>query len=346
MTKTKILLICGSLNQTVMMHKIAGAMQDCDCYFTPYYATGILAILTKLNLLNFTILGGRHKDATLKYLCQHELPVDPGGLKHKYDLVITGSDLIVPSNIRKTRLMLVQEGMLEQPNFFFSFVRWLNFPRFLANTAATGLSHSYDLLCAGSEGYRQHFLRLGIPDHKIVVTGMPNFDNFESYRSNDFGHHNHVLVLTSSIRETLGSDDRNAFLRKAKEIAGDREVIFKLHPNEDPHRAIREIRQYFKHVPILLSGNAHEMIANCDVLIAQTSSAIFTGLALGKEVHSYLNQAEMRKLLPVQNGGTSHLRIADAGQILINTPLAVLKARRGRLSSRQSLPGNQKLASS
>ncbi|HNY83802.1 MAG TPA: hypothetical protein PKK82_03005 [Anaerolineaceae bacterium] len=330
MTKPKILLIGGSLNQTTMMHKIASALPDCDCVFTPYYATGIIGELARLNLLHFSILGGRHKRATLRYLNEHNLPLDHAGQNGPYDLVITGSDLIVPANVRQTRLLLVQEGMLERPNFLFPFVRWLGAPRFLANTSATGLSHAYDLLCAASEGYRQHFLKLGIPNHKIVVTGMPNFDHFEGYRRNNFKHHHYVLILTSSIRETLGFDDRHRFLQQAQLIARDREVVFKLHPNEDPHRAIREIRQYFKHAPVLLSGNAHEMIANCDILIAQTSSAIFTALALGKQVYSCLDEAKLRELLPLQNGGTSHLRIAEAARVLLATSLADLKARRGR----------------
>lgn len=328
--KPKVLLICGSLNQTIMMHKIASALPNCDCSFTPYYATGFIGLLARMNLLRFTILGGRHKKDTLQYLNRNKLPMDPGGKKGGYDLVVTGSDTIVPANARKTRLLLVQEGMLEAPNWLFPLVRWFGAPRFLANTAATGLSHAYDLLCAASEGYRQHFLSLGIPEHKVIVTGMPNFDHFESYRNNNFAHHHHVLVLTSPIRESLKSDDRDAFLRKAKEIAGEREVIFKLHPNEEPHRAIREIRRYFEHAPILLYGNAHEMIANCDVLIAQTSSAIFTGLALGKEVYSYLDEARLRKLLPKQNQGTSHLHIAEACENLLATPLQTLRPRRSK----------------
>jgi hypothetical protein len=53
------------------------------------------------------------------------------------------------------------------------------------------------------------------------------------------------------------------------------------------------------------------MIANCDMLIAQSSSAIFTALVLGKEVFSYLDQSLLKELLPVQNSGSSSVRIAE-----------------------------------
>jgi hypothetical protein len=98
-----------------------------------------------------------------------------------------------------------------------------------------------------------------------------------------------------------------------------------LHPNENINRAIREIRKYFPESPIYTGGNAHHMIANCDVLIAQNSSAIYTALALGKEVYSYLDQATLKKLLPVQNGGKSAERIAEVCRQLIYTPLSEVK---------------------
>jgi hypothetical protein len=43
---------------------------------------------------------------------------------------------------------------------------------------------------------------------------------------------------------------------------------------------------------------------------------------LGKEVYSYRNIAELRKLTPVQNEGTSGKRIAEIGRHLLQMPLA------------------------
>ncbi len=53
------------------------------------------------------------------------------------------------------------------------------------------------------------------------------------------------------------------------------------------------------------------MVANFEVLITQYSTLSYVGLELGKEVHSYFDINELKKLAPLQNGGTSSIRIAD-----------------------------------
>jgi hypothetical protein len=47
----------------------------------------------------------------------------------------------------------------------------------LAGTAATGLSDAYHAFCVASEGYRDFFIRKGARPEKIIITGIPNFDN-------------------------------------------------------------------------------------------------------------------------------------------------------------------------
>jgi len=316
-----ILLICGSLNQTTIVHKIAANLTEFNCYFTPFYADAIIKLAGKAGLANNTILGGRHRRETEAYLKKHDLPVDFGGQNHSYDAVITCTDLIIQKNIRGKPLILVQEGMTEEENFLYYLVRALRLPRFLANTAATGLSDAYSVFCVASPGYRDLFIHKGVKPEKIVVTGIPNYDNAAHYLTNDFPLHGYALVATSSIRETMKFDNRERFLQSVKEIAGGRKIIFKLHPNENSSRAQKEIRKYFPDELIYVDGNVHHMIANCDVLIAQNSSAIYTGLALGKEVHSYLDGALLLKLLPVQNGGKSAERISEVCRQLIFAPL-------------------------
>jgi hypothetical protein len=110
-----------------------------------------------------------------------------------------------------------------------------------------------------------------------------------------------------------------------KQIAAGRKTIFKLHPNEIVERATKEIRKYFPDELIFTDGNVHHMIANCDVLVAQNSSVIYTALALGKEVHSYLDQDSLKRLTPIQNGGRSMERIAEVCRHLIYTPLPNIK---------------------
>ena len=157
--------------------------------------------------------------------------------------------------------------------------RWL--PRWIAGTAATGLSDAYRAFCVASDGYRDFFVRKGAKAGKIVVTGIPNFDNCERYRDNAFPHRHYVLVCTSPLREIFRGEDRKSFILDALRIANGRPMIFKFHPNEDMARAESEVRRYAPEAMTFRSGSAEEMIANCDVLITRYSSTVFVGLALG-----------------------------------------------------------------
>jgi hypothetical protein len=89
-------------------------------------------------------------------------------------------------------------------------------------------------------------------------------------------------------------------------------MIFKLHPNEIQKRAVRELKKYGpSDALIFTNGNTNHMIANCDVLITQYSTVSYIGLGLGKEVYSYFDVDELKRLSPMQNNGTSAQRIAD-----------------------------------
>ncbi|MEJ5202286.1 MAG: hypothetical protein WHV66_08630, partial [Anaerolineales bacterium] len=142
-----ILFICGSLNQTTIMHKIARELPEFNVFFTPFYADGLIGLAAKAKLAEFSILGGRHRKATEAYLSKENLPVDFGGKARSYDAVVTCTDLLIQQNIRGKRLILVQEGMTEAEDYRYHLVRRLGLPRFLANTAATGLSDAYHVFC-------------------------------------------------------------------------------------------------------------------------------------------------------------------------------------------------------
>lgn len=334
----KILFICGSLNQTTQMHQIANQlMNEADCYFTPYYADGVEDFAARMGWLDFTVLGGRHRRETDAYLAANRLKVDLRGEGREYDLIVTCSDLIVQKNLRKNRVVLVQEGITEPEGFVYKLVRWLKLPRYLANTATNGLSDSYDLFCVASQGYAEHFIRKGVKPEKIAVTGIPNFDNMNKFIDNDFPFHNHVLVVTSPLRETYRSDDRIAFIRHCVKIAGDQKLIFKLHPIENAPRAIREITHLAPHATVLTHGNVSHMIANAAVVITQQSTSTFVAVALGKEVHSHLDLAEIKRLMPIQNGGTSASQIAKLCTRVMHSPANALAKNRGKV---QPVPGN------
>jgi len=330
-----VLFICGSLNQTTQMHAIARyLMKEHDCYFTPYYGDGIVRLFAKLSWLDFTVLGGRHKQETEEYLSRQKLNVDPGGESHPYDLVVTCSDLLIQKNIRAKRVVLVQEGITEPEGIMFHLVRWLKLPRYLANTSTNGLSNEYDIFCVASEGYEELFIHKGVHEEKIAVTGIPNFDNLKSSQNNKFPFHGYVLAATSPLRETFRFDDRLNFIRKCNAIAEGRTLIFKLHPLENVGRAIREIHKYAPGAVIFAHGDINRMIANADTVITQQSTCTFVAIALGKKVHTNLKVEELKRLMPIQNDGVSAEHIAHLCGRVIRTPLRVLLAKRKQVQSR------------
>jgi hypothetical protein len=303
--KKKILFIGGSLNQTTMMHKISQNFDDCDCFFTSFYATGPIDLLVKKRLLDFTILGGKFREQTENYFSANHLQTDYQAKNNHYDLVFTCQDIIIPGNIRRKKIVLVQEGMTEPENLVYHMVKSFSLPRWLAGTSATGLSHAYDLFFVASEGYRDLFVSKGVDPSKIKVTGIPNFDNAVQYLHNDFPLRNFVLAATSDRRETLNYENRKKFIQKVVKIANGRKIIFKLHPNENWDRATSEINRYEPGALVFTNVNINPLIANCDVLVTLHSSVVYVALALGKEVHSSISLDLLRKLMPIQNNGTS-----------------------------------------
>jgi len=313
----KILFVGGSLNQTTMMHQIARHLPEYEAWFTPFYTDGLLEPLVDRGWADFTIMGGPMRAGTERYLREQRLNVDYKGRRHRYDLALLGTDLLVPDNLAGVKTVLVQEGMTDPEDLVYHLVRWLRLPRFLASTATTGLSHRYDRFCVASEGYRDHFVAKGVDPRKLVVTGIPNFDHCAQYLQNDFPHRGYVLVATSDTRECFKLVNRRKFLRRCVEIAAGRPLIFKLHPNENVRRSRQEIREIAPRARIFASGNTNHMIANCEVLITQYSSVVYVGIALGKEVHSYFDLDQLYSLAPQQNGGRSAARIATVCRELL-----------------------------
>jgi hypothetical protein len=309
--RRRILFVGGSLNQTTMVHRIAGELAEHECQFTPYYADGLLRLGAEAGFLGFTILGGRPKAMSEAFLRGQGARIDPRGAGGSWDLVVTTSDLVVPRNLRGVPMVLVQEGMTDPEDWRYRLARGLGLPRWIANTSMTGLSHAYEAFCVASEGYRDLFVRKGVDPGRIEVTGIPNFDDCASFLRNDFPHHGYVLGATSCLRETWKPEDRGGFIRRCLEVARGRDVLFKLHPNENLARARREIERLAPRALVFDSGNTNHMIANCEALVTRYSSVVHVAIALGKEVHADIDEVTLRRLMPIQNGGTSARRIAD-----------------------------------
>jgi hypothetical protein len=318
--KQKILFICGSRNQTTQMHKISIELdKDFDCWFSPYYATGLEEFLRRMNLTEMSIMGSKMVGRCLQYLKACHLRVDYRGERNSYDLVFTCADLVIQKNIIGKKIILVQEGMTDPENLGYYLVKMFPFlPRWVGSTSTFSLSNAYEKLCVASEGYRDLFIKKGIPPEKIAVTGIPNFDNCKKFLENKFPYKNYVLVCTSDSRETFKFENRKKVIRDAVKLAHGRKLIFKLHPNENIERATLEIAAWAPGALVFSAGSAEEMVANCDVLVTQFSSTVYVGLALGKEVYSNFPIEELRRLAPLQNGAAAH-NIAQVARELLST---------------------------
>ncbi len=320
----KVLFICGSMNQTTQLHQVARAFPECDAHFTPYYGDRTVTVMRQLGLIEISIGGNKRRGWCIDYLNAHNLAIDLDGKRGDYDLVVGCTDMVVPKNVRKHRLVMVQEGILDPEGLVFRLVKRFRFlPRWFAGTATTGMSNLYDRYCVASEGYRRHFIKNGADPAKIVATGIPNFDDCRRFNANTFPHHGYALVCTSDTRETGKIDFRKRFIRRAVAIANGRKLVFKLHPNENLARCTREIHAVAPDALVFQDGSAEEMIANCDALITQWSSTVFVGMALGKEVHTNFDKDELAKLAPIQNGATSAKNIADVCREVLALPMAV-----------------------
>jgi hypothetical protein len=268
--------------------------------------------------MDFSILGGQAKKNTLNYLTENNLAIDDEGKQYDYDLIFTCSDMLIQSNIQNKKIILVQEGMTDPEFLGFKLVKNLNMPRWMGGTSTTGMSNAYYKFCVASEGYKQLFILKGADPSKIIVTGIPNFDDCDQYLNNNFPYKGFVLVATSDMRETYKFENRKKFIKYAVDIANGKQIIFKLHPNENYERAVKEINKYAPGSLVFQKEKIDPMIANCDILITRFSSVVYVGLALGKEVYSDFDLQELKRLLPIQNGGTSSKNIAAVARAILD----------------------------
>lgn len=304
------------MNQTSQMHEISKHLEEeFDCWFSQFFTdlkwTNIL--IKHTSLLKGTIFSGQFKENSERYLLANGLQIDYQAKKNKYDLIVYCSDLHIPERLRQSKIIWVQEGMTDKHHLLSKIVKALKLPPGLSGgTSLNGSSNICDIYCAGSEGYREQFVRLGTDREKIIVTGIPNYDNIARFLDNDFPYKDYVMVATTDMRETFRYENRAEFIKKAVKIADGCQLLFKLHPNEKFERAEAEIRKYAPAGTLIYrSGNTNQMIANCTELITQYSTVVYVGLALGKKVHSYFKLDELMRLAPIQNGGTSALTIAN-----------------------------------
>ncbi len=314
----KILFIIGTNNQTTILHSIARQLpDDYDCYFATLYGDGWLKFWSQMGWLEYTIISKWCRKKNEEYCEEHNLNYDFRGESHNWDLVFMTTDMMIPDNISKAKKVLIQEGIVEPVDWRFHTAKLLGLPRVLADTAMLGLSNDYDYFCVFSNGYKKEFIKRGVNGDRIRVTSVPNFDNVEQYKNNDFPHKDFVLVPTSNHRETKRPHDRIGFLKKVVKMANGQQIIFKLHPREIVDRATKEIETHAPGSLVYATGNTEEMVANCSKLIATYSTVVLTAAALDKEIYCDYSNELLNELKPVQNGGTSAKTIANLGIELI-----------------------------
>ena len=310
----KILFLTGSMNQTLQMESIASFLPDFDCYFSQLFSDNFfISKAIKLGVLDTTILGNPLRNKSEKYLKEKGLPQDYQALQNNYDLVVYCSDMIIPKKLRGVKSIWVQEGMIDPYTSLSKIIQQLKLPRYWSmGTSLNGTSNECDIYCTASSTYSDYIVKYGTNRKKTITTGIPNYDDLNKHLVNEFPHRNYVMVATSDIRETFRYENRLEFLRKCLAIAGGRQLLFKLHPNEKAERAIQEIKQVCPgNTLIFTSGDTNEMIANSCELITQYSTVVYTGIALGKKVHSYFELEDLYAQMPIQNNGKSAESIAQ-----------------------------------
>jgi hypothetical protein len=312
-TKKNILCIVGSLNQTTQLHEIARFLDtEYNIYYSQLFGDGLAyKFVAESGFFDNTVLG-KNSSFTLKskqYIKEKGLSYDYRGQSKdiEYDMAILSTDLVVPRSFLKKKTVWVQEGMIDPLTSLALMVKKLNLPTFLpGNTSLNGTSNKADIYFAASKGYKQYFNSLGTESNKILTTGVPNFDNIAEMKKLEFEYSDYVLVATSDIRDLGGNEDRVHFIKECVKIADGKQLIFKLHPNENFEKSSREIRENAPaNTMIYNTGSIDPMIAHCHTLITQYSSTVYLGMILGKKIYSYFPIEELEANVPIQNGGKS-----------------------------------------
>src|SRR5258708_13043260 len=179
--RKKILFIIGSPNQASQMHQIASQLPDYDCFFSQLYSKhAFVKFAVRKGFLDTTILAGEFKRKGDAYLEKHRLRNDYAQkvYHNNYDLKVLCSDLLVTNELRKGKTLFVQEGMTDAITAWGKMTWGLASPAYWArNTPFNGASNICDIYCAASPGYKDQFSRFGTEADRIIVTGIPNYDN-------------------------------------------------------------------------------------------------------------------------------------------------------------------------
>lgn len=310
--RKNIICFVGSLNQTKQLHQISKFLEDeYNVYFTQIFGEGwFYRAIAESGIMDHSVFGlhSTFTKVSREYIRDHGLKYDyrANSKGIYYDLALLSTDLIVPRMFRKMKSIWVQEGMIDPLRMKGILTKRLRLPEFsTGDTSLNGTSNLMDISCCMSYGYKEYFTKWGTDKNKILVTGIPNFDNIATFNQVPYTESGYVLIATSDIRELGGNDNRIDLFKKCKDIANGRKIIYKPHPNENQARVIREARQVIPDIEVVTLPILDTLIAHCDTLITQWSSSVYVGLVLGKTVYSYFPIEELNAKKPIQNDGKS-----------------------------------------
>ncbi len=130
---------------------------------------------------------------------------------------------------------------------------------------------------------------------------------------------------------------KEKFIEKAIKIANSRQIIFKLHPNENIKRATVEVNKYAQGSLIFDKMKAEVLIANCETLVTRYSSVVYVGLALGKEVFSDFDVEDLIKFLPLQNSRQSAENIAAMARVITDSADQIIQLQQSSHSKTENV---------
>jgi hypothetical protein len=146
-----------------------------------------------------------------------------------------------------------------------------------------------------SEASRQAYLAAGIPEEKIVVTGMSHLDQYltliqegkinKPYIKAQFGFRPSQTLITLALPQLSRFDgDVNVTLTQMSEWASKNlvQLAIRLHPFESPD-SVMSLQNGIKNpmVKVITQGELPELILASDVVVSQHSTAAVEALALG-----------------------------------------------------------------
>ena len=250
---------------------------------------------------------------TSDYLKAQGLPFDRRGGGGGYELVVMGTDLMVPAQPAR-RAVRARPGRDDGSRGLAVPARpgAPELPRYLANTSMTGLSHAYAAFCVASAGYRELFIAAKGRQRpsESVVTGIPNFDDVAGFLHNDFPHRGYVLAATSCLRETLKAEDRAGFIRRCLDLARGRGAPLQAAPERGPGARAARDRARSPGPSSSPTGTPRTWSPTRTCWSRGTPRSSHRARP-GQGGPCGHRPRDAARLLPVQNGGSSARRIAE-----------------------------------